>query len=327
MGLFSVHTPLRASLPAIILWGCFCGICLTAACYYLQKAEQIIFISCYSYIVSPLYPFWKFGTIILLSFTLGMVTADLFCIGRKTGRDPIRTGLVSGACITLVTIILVEIYPLSFTLGSHPMFLVETLIYILVAYILITTLPQVLGAWYQGSRMISGQGPDEPAPPAQAGRKYRHWFFFVILLVLLLILPVGLLALPVDTTDYFACPEGTTCMPGHQCGMGMPPDNVTVSRASPDSIRLSLKAGSLTCGSQNSFKILLNGYDVNNQALIAKSGLNVTISPREGLGRQDGAFVILQGRDVVANETAPPHIQVIMTDRSGASVIHRDLYL
>jgi len=325
MGLFSVRTPLRVSLPAIILWGCFCGICLTAACYYLQKAEQIIFISCYSYIVSPLYPFWKFGTIILLSFTLGMVTADLFCIGRKTGWDPIRTGLVSGTCTTLVTIILVEIYPIWFTLGSHPMFLVETLIQSLLVFILITTLPLVLGAWYQGSRMISGQGPDEPAPPAQAGRKYHNWFFFVALCALLLILPLGLLALPIDTTDYFACPEGTTCEPGHQCGTGKLPDNVTVARTSPDSIRVSLKVSS-SCGTHTTFRILLNGIDVSNQELIARSGLDVTITPREGLGRQDGDYVILQGRDVIANETMPAHIQVIVPDKSSTG-IHRDVYL
>ncbi|MEN6443506.1 MAG: hypothetical protein ABFC71_07135 [Methanoregula sp.] len=145
------------------------------------------------------------------------------------------------------------------------------------------------------------------------------------LCALFLIFPLGLLALPVDTTDYFACPEGTTCEPGHQCGTGKLPDNVTVVRTSPDSIHVSLKVSS-SCGSHNTFRILLNGIIVSNQELIAKSGLDVTITPREGLGRQDGDYVILQGRDVIANETMPAHIQVIVPDKSSTG-IHRDLYL
>lgn len=316
---------MRASLPAIILWGCFGGLCFAAACFYIRGMEEIVYISCYSGIVSPVYPFWKFGTLIILSFTLGMVAADLFCIGRKTVLDPIRAGLVSGTCSALVATILVEVSPQGFSWVNHPFDMAGTFIIILGVYLLISTIPQALGAWYQESRQRSGQDPDPTTHPAIACRRYHHWFFFVALLVLLLILPLGLLVLPVDTTDYFACPGGDTCEPGHQCGMGKPPDNVTVARISPDSLRVSLKAGSSKCGSQNSFRILLNGNDVSNQAMIKKSGLDVTITPREGLGRQDGDFMILQGKDVVANETTPPHIQVFITDRS-TTWIHRDLY-
>jgi hypothetical protein len=202
-----------------------------------------------------------------------------------------------------------------------------TFIIILVVYVFISTIPQALGTWYQASRHRFGQEPDPTTPPAITGKRDRHGFFFMAFLVLLLIIPLGLLALPVDTTDYSACPEGQMSHPGDQCSWGKPPDNVTISRTSPDSIRVSLKAGSSKCGSQNSFKILLNGNNVNNQALIANSGLNIMITPREGLGHQDGAFVTLQGKDVVANETTPPHIQIIMTDRSGATWVHRDLNL
>lgn len=326
MGFFSDHKWLPALLPAIILWGCFGGICFTAACFYLQRTEEIVYISCYSGIVSQVYPFWKFETLIILSFILGMVTADLFCTGGKTGLDPIRTGLVSGICTALVAIILVEVFPLGFNWVNHPFDMAGTFIIILGVYLLLSTIPQVLGVWYQESRQRSGQDPDDTTPPAITGKRFRHGFFFVTFLVLLLIIPLGLLALPVDTTDYSACPEGQTCHAGDQCSWGKPPDNVTVSRTSPDSIRVSLKAGSSKCGSQNSFKILLNGNDVSSQVLIAKSGLNVTITPREGLGRQDGAFVILQGKDVVVNETPPPHIKVIITDRS-TTWIHRDLYI
>jgi len=83
---------------------------------------------------------------------------------------------------------------------------------------------------------------------------------------------------------------------------------------------------SSSCGTHTTFRILLNGIDVSNQELIARSGLDVTITPREGLGRQDGDYVILQGRDVIANETMPAHIQVIVPDKSSTG-IHRDVYL
>jgi hypothetical protein len=326
MGFFSDHKWLPALFPAIILWGCFGGFCFAAASFYLHSLEEIVYISCYSGIVSQIYPFWKFGTLIILLFNIGMVAAELFCTGRKTGLDPIRTGLVSGTCTALVAFILVEVIPLGFTWINHPVYMAGTLIQVLIVYILIITIPQALGAWYQGSRQTFGQEQDDTTPTAITSKRYRPWLIFVAFLVLILILPLGLLALPLDTTDYSACPEGQTLHPGDQCGYGRPPDNVTVSRAGPDSIRVSLKAGSSICGSQNSFKILLNGNDVSNQALIAKSGHDVTISPREGLGRQDGSFVILQGKDLVVNETPPPHIQIIITDRS-TTWIHRDLYL
>jgi hypothetical protein len=234
--------------------------------------------------------------------------------------------LVSGACTTLIAIVAVELYPLGFSWVSHPIDIAGTFIIILGVYLLISMVPQALGAWYQQSRQRSGLDPGDPVHQAITGRRYRYGYFFVALLVFLLILPLGLLALPVDTTDYFTCPGGTTCQPGDQCGAGKPPDNVTVSRTSPDSVRVSLKTASMKCGSQNTFKILLNGNDVSNQELVKKSGLDVTITPREGMGQTDGAFVILQGKDLASSETTPPHIQVMITDRS-TTWIHRDLYL
>ena len=326
MGFFSDRICLRASLPAIILWGCFGGICLAAAAYYMQRAELIVYISCYSDIVSQIFPIWKFGTIVLLSLTLGMISADLFCSDRTAGTNPVLTGLISGICSAFVAIIIVEIYPLGFFGISHPISLAGTFLSALVVYILIITLPQVFGAWFHEFRMRPGHGPADTEPPALAGRKSSHLFFLVALCTVILMFPLGILALPVDTTDYSACPEGQTCYPGEQCNYGRPPDNVSVSRTGPDSIRLDLKAGSSICGSQNSFRILLNGNDVSNQGLIAESGLDITITPSEGLGRQDGDFVILRGRGVTANETTPPHIQVIITDKS-TTWIHRDLYL
>jgi hypothetical protein len=326
MGFFSDHKGLQGLLLPIILWGCFGGICFAAACFYALQLEDIVYLSCYSGIVSPVYPFWKFGTLIILSFTLGLGATNLFCTCREPGLSPVRIGLISGVSSTLVAILLVEIFPLGLNWIHYPFYMAGTFIISLIIYILIFTTPQVLGAWYQGSRQRFGQKPADPSPSAITCKRYPHEFFFVALLIILLVLPLGLIVLPIDDKDYSACPAIQTLDSGNQCGYGRPPDNVTVTRAGPDSIYLSLKASSLKCGSQNSFTILLNGNDVSNQAMIAKSRLNVTITPSDGLGRQDGAYVILQGRDLIMNETTPPHIQIKITDRT-STWIHRDLYL
>ena len=207
MGFFSDHKWLQALLPAIILWGCFGGICFAAACFYIQRLEEIVYISCYSGIVSQVYPFWKFGTLIILSFILGMGATDLFCMSRKTGLDPIRIGLVSGTSTALVAIILVEVSPLGLNGIHRPFDMAGTLIASLIVYILISTTPQVLGAWYQGSRQKFGLNPADSSPSAITSKRCHHWFVFVTLLVLLLILPLSLLALPTDATDYSACPD------------------------------------------------------------------------------------------------------------------------
>jgi len=325
MSFFLGHSPMQRFLP-ILFWGGFGGIFLAVAMYIIEKTLTIVTISCYSFIASQVFWFWKPVTILLLSFTLGMIFSDLFSRGRIKGPGPILVGAIYGTCSTLVAFILVEIYPLLSSLLRHPVSMAGTFATILVVYILVITLPCVLGAWFFRFITRTRQGSDDTSGPAKNESRYRPWYFFVALCTLLFMFPLGLLALPVDTTDYFACPEGMTCTAGHQCGTGRPPDNVTVSRAGPDSIRISLDAGSAICGSQNTFGILLNGIDVSNQAAVSRSGLALTITPSEGLGRVDGAFMLLQGRDVVANESAPPRIQVIITDRS-ATWIHRDLLL
>ena len=332
MGFFSDHKRLRVLIPAFIIWGFFGGSCFAAVSFYIRSMYPVVISSCYFEIANMVYPFWEFGTITILSFTLGMIAADLFRIGIKPSRDWALIGLLSGICTALVGIMLVEIFkiPEVYWVWAGP-FNVHILVGLgtLVMYILVSPILQVIGAWYQGSRQRSVSNPDD-IPPTQAitGRRYRPWFFLVALLGVILVIPLGLFLLPIDTTDYFACPDGDTCQPGHQCGVGKLPDNVTVSRISPDSIRFSLKASSKICGSHNSFKILLDGNDVSNQELIAKSGRNVTITPSEGLGRQDGSSVILQGKDLVVNKSFTPHIQVLVVIPDRISPwVQRDEYL
>jgi len=331
MGLFSDHKRLRVLIPAFIIWGFFGGICFAAVSSYIRSMYPVVISSCYFEIANKVYPFWEFGTLTILSLTLGMITTDLFCTGKKTGQDLALIGLLSGICTALVGIILDEVFNLPdsyLALGSPFGVQISVGLGTLVMYILVSPIPQALGAWYQGSQWRNGSDPDSATHPNVAIKRYRPWFFLVALLGVILVIPLGLFLLPIDTTDYFACPDGDTCQPGHQCGVGKLPDNVTVSRISPDSIRFSLKASSKICGSRNSFKILLDGNDVSNQELIVKSGRNVTITPREGLGRQDGSSVILQGKDLVVNTSFTPHIQVlvIIPDRISPWV-QRDEYL
>ncbi|MFA4878272.1 MAG: hypothetical protein WC586_12785 [Methanoregula sp.] len=326
MSFFSAHERSRAQIPAIILWGCVGGLCFAAVSFWAYEIERFLNISCYSGIVFPIFPIWKFGTYIVLLLILGVIAADLFRTGRKTSRDRVLTGLLSGIFTALVGVLLFGLYNLPYFYWDNGLFNVIRIFIgwdTLALTILASVILQALGAWYQGSRQKSGSDKNDTTPSVITGRIYRPLFLLSALLGILLAIPLGLYVLPVDENQY--CADGNTCQPGEQCGTGSLPDNMTVSRTSPDSIRISLKASS-TCGSRNSFRILLNGTDVSNQDLIAKSGLNVTITPTDGLGQKDGAFVILQGKDVAFSESSPPHIQVMITDRS-TTRIHRDLYL
>jgi len=330
MSFFSDREGSSALIPAIILWGCFGGICFTAVTYCLYAISRFFTGSCYFDIIFPFHTPWIFGTAIILSLVLGMIAADLFCTGRKISPGPILTGLLSGLCTALVGYMLVDVFHLlgfTWVWPNGPLDVIRGFLGwdTPAMYIIILTIPQVIGAWYQGIHERSGSDKNDTAHPARTGIKYRPWFLLVALFVVLLVIPLPLYVLPVDETKYSA--DGSTCRSGDQCGTGKLPDNVTVSRTSPDSIRLNLKASS-TCGSHNSFKILLNGKDVSNEELITKSGLDVAITPGEGLGSRDGASVILQGRDVQANKTPPPHIQVMVVKPGGDTPqVLRDQYL
>jgi len=332
-GIFD-RTRLWALIPAIILWGCFGGICFVAVCFITHYIGLQSSISCFSAIALPLWAPWIFGTAILLSLVWGMVAADLFCTGRKTDLHPVLLGLLSGICMALVGYTLVDIFHiLTWMWPNGPLDVLR--VYLIgwmndyVLYIIILGIPQVFGAWYQASRQKSnGDAADTTSSPKGiTGTRHRHWFFLVALLVFLLVIPMSIYVLPVDETQY--CGSGDSCMRSDYCGREPPEfDNVTVSRTGPDSIRVSLKASSKNCGSRNSFKILLNGFDISNQDLISKTGLNVTITPRNGLGRQDGAAATLQGSDITGNETSLPHIQVvIIIPDIPAPFVQRDLYL
>ena len=317
MGFFSDHVRLRVLIPAIIIWGCFGGICFSLVSFWAYKIEKFLDISCYSGLVFPLLPVWKFGTFAILLLTLGMIAADLFRSGRKTGRDPALTGVLSGICTALVGILLYGLYSLPGFYWDKGLFNVIRIFIgwdILALSILASAVLQGLGAWIQGSRQSSGSNNKDTTSPAIINTKCHPWFSLIVLLGVLLVLPLPLYALPVDDTKY--CATGDTCEPGAQCSRVPVPDEVNISRISPDSIRIGLKT-IYPCGTSNTFKIYLNGKDISNQDRIAKSGLDVTISPHDGLGKYDGNSVILQGGDIAVNETVPLHIQVNGTPPSG----------
>lgn len=336
MARFSDHAHLGALIPIILIWGCFGGICFAAVCFITYEIGLYSSVSCFSATVLPLLAPWIFGTAILLSLVWGMIAADLFCTGRKTDLHPVLLGLLSGICTALVGYMLVDFFHIwgyTWIWPNGPLDELRRFVgwrNDLIVYFIVLAIPQVFGAWYQASRQKSkGDTADTTSSPKGiTGTRHRHWFFLVALLISLLVIPMSIYVLPVDETRY--CGSGDSCAGSDSCGREEMPefDNVTVSRTGPDSIRVSLKASSKNCGSRNSFKILLNGFDISNQDLISKTGLNVTITPREGLGRQDGAAATLQGSDITVNETSPPHIQVaIIIPDIPAPFVQRDLYL
>jgi len=314
MGFFSDHKQLLAVIPAIIIWGCFGGLCFTAVCFYIENVyASILYSSCYFRIILLVYEQWIFGTLIILSLILGMIAADLFHSSKKTNLDPVLTGLLSGIITAVVGYVLVYLYPEEGFRWFWPNTPLDVLFVHVggsmpVMYFIVLVLPQVLGAWYQGSRRMSGSDKSDTTPTRVfTVMRSRHWILLVVLLGLLLVIPMVFSVLPVDDTR-IPCVNGDRCVPG-DCGRTPSPDNVSVTRTSPDSIRIGVKTYS-SCGTSNTFKIFLNGKDISNQGLITKSGLSVTITPKDGLGTQDGSSVILQGKDVVVNETFPTHIRV-----------------
>lgn len=316
------------AIPVIILWGCFGGICFAGLNLWVDQIVRLLDISCYSRLINPVFPIWEYGTCAVFLLTLGVIAALLSNSDRKQMRDVILTGVVSGTLTVITGLLLVKFITLpeyDWAKGIVEVIRIyigwETLALFLAASIIL----QSLGALYQKGYLNRRPEKNTALPQTLSGRRYRPGIFFVIILAVLLVIPLPLYALPVDNTKY--CMNGESCDPGLQCSRIPVPDSIEVTRTGPKTIRIGLTT-IYPCGTDVTYQILLNGIDISNQARIAKSGLNVTMSPTEGLGRHDGDFVLLQGGDLVANTTNPLHFQINGTYAGTASPrVFSDQYL
>jgi tetrahydromethanopterin S-methyltransferase subunit D len=284
------------SLPAILLWGSFGGICSAIVYYLLQEIWDRFLPN-----ATGFFPYHDAQVIVLctLLFAIhGYIARDLFYTGKDTQVS--ITGLVSGIGTALV---FTAIIAFQMTM-SDAMDLSD--LPVLFAEILLGSVAlQVAGAWVHQFKY--------PAPPdelntqsasAVAKRLCNHRLLFLAVLAVLVI-PPGLLYLSMSTG--VVAEELSCCAP-------IITDSVDVTRTGPDSIRIimlpDLRAKH---ASVPTVTILLNEKDVSNQSIISGSRLDDTIDPPTGLPFKRKASVTLHGSDVSGNETVPVHLQIIVT--------------
>nr|WP_319376122.1 hypothetical protein [uncultured Methanoregula sp.] len=327
MEAFHEHGRLLALIPAIVLWGCFGGICLAGVNFFLQAMWTPIFT--FNYALSPPYQIQMIITYALILWILGMMAADLFRIGGETGRwDPVLTGLLSGISSALVYVPIIAYQdllsrPLT-VYYTHDLFLMRSFLdrlfhpwlITLAGFILVSGILQTIGVWYQRSRQEPGSDRHDSRKSAIATAIHRQRFLLLALLAALVI-PPGLAYIGMGTGFIDKSPS---CCP-------IINDSVNVSRTGPFSIRIVMEPDpdtvQRTSDKVPSIKIFIDEMDVSNQSIITGSGYDDTIDPPEGLRYHEGASVTLQGKGVSGNETVPAHLVIIVTypDHGGRAVI------
>lgn len=316
MGIFREYNRFLAIVPVIILWGCFGGFCLAIVNFFLLGIWDPVLE--YNDAFSLVYRFQTMGSFAILFWILGTVAADLFRTGRDRWLDSVVTGLLSGICTALLCTVII----VSNDMVSHPSIvhyandpfqirifldrLFQHWLVPLAGFILVSGILQALGAWYHGSRNRFGSDKGEtPQVPTISGRLYPYRFL-CLTLIAVMIVPPGLAYLGMEMG---VLEKQNTCCPVF--------DSVGASRISPDSLRIIFKinpeVSRPTTGTIRFLNITVDEKDVSTQSILTNSRLNNTIDPPEGLLYWDGSSVILQGDDILGNDTVPVHLNVIAT--------------
>jgi hypothetical protein len=307
------HERLLALTPAIVLWGCFGGLCLAAMNFLLQGIWAPILAVNYAY--SPVFQVQTMGSSGLLLWILGMKCADIFRTDRSTWLDPAITGFFSGICTALVfTSVFVYsemiIHPPILYYANDPFHirvfferLFQQWLILFAGLILVSAILQALGSWYQWSRS------NKPATPKKHVfvEKLPCYRLLISAMLVLLIIPPGLVYLGV-AAGFVEKQPCCTIM-----------DTINVQRTGPDSIQIDLKTNPgfprIIPGITPFVNISVDGKDVSTQSLATGSGLKDTLTPPEGLLYHDNATVSLRGKDISGNRTAPIHLMIIVTYR------------
>jgi hypothetical protein len=325
MGVFHEYERFLALTPAIVLWGCFGGICLAAVNFFLIG----LWTSALNYnnALIPVYYFQIIVSFVVLLLALGVIASDLFYTGRDIQLNPAIIGLLSGTCTAFVYVIIIGYHDfLSNPQNIHyandifltSLFLNRFLQYLLTylaGFLLISGILQAIGSRYQGSGL--GRA-GIVSKPVITGILQRHRFLLVALFAILVI-PSGIV--------YLGTGAGVMKKDSMCCIFN---DRVETSRTGPDSIQIVMKPYPdviVSASDQVPFvKIFLDKKDVSTQSIISGSELADTIDPPEGLLYREDASVTLHGKDVSGNETSPVHLEIIVTypSNKGESIIMCD---
>ncbi len=294
-------------IPAIILWGCIGGICLTAIIFFLQAVWAPVLD--YNTSVSLVKKIQTIGSSVILFWTLGMVASDLFCTGRKNEPGPVFTGLLSGITMAFVfsSIYVIVSRPYLFSLDNG-IFEVNTGLKLIEWFILFTVfgitsgILQATGAWYRHSRKESKTGRTDVREKPTCSRMLYTYRFLILILLALLIIPPILVNIGIETGD-------------------IKRDNAfyrsfeysEVFRTNDGSIQISMKHD-IVCPQRGPglrfVNITVDGRDVSTQSIIVDSGLNLSIYPPEGLVYRDNSSAVISGDYLYCN---PVHLRINVT--------------
>jgi len=102
-------------------------------------------------------------------------------------------------------------------------------------------------------------------------------------------------------------------------------DNVTAERTGADTIRIFIHPdASVHFDRPPVLALFVNDQEVSNRSLILHEGLQLAISPPEGLAYRDGASVMLQGKWVAGNASNPVHIWTVASYEDGEIQVIED---
>ncbi|WP_421908058.1 hypothetical protein [Methanolacinia petrolearia] len=313
---------LRDVVPAIILWGCFGGICLAVMVIFLQVIWAPVLD--YSVSVSRVKDFQLIGVSAILFWILGMAASDLFCTGGEKARSPVITGIASGIATAFVfssiNVLLSRPFLFSWENGiisvqTGTLFfrLIEWLI-LFSAFAITSCIFQSLGAWYRHSRQeLKQETVDVREKPSFHGMLYAYRFLILFILVLLIVPPIILYT------------GVTTGVIERDNPAYRPFDSVNLSRTDDESI-LILLAPDPGCPQRGPglrfVNITVEGKDVSTQSIIMNSGLDLSIDPPEGLLYGNNSSAILRGDYLSGNNTVLIRVDVIYTDLGFSDVIY-----
>ncbi|WP_048150935.1 hypothetical protein [Methanolacinia paynteri] len=313
---------LRDVVPAIILLGCFGGICLAVMVIFLQGIWAPVLD--YNVSVSRVKDFQLIGLSLIIFWTLGMMASDLFCTGGEKARSPVITGLASGIATAFVfSSINVLVSPpflfswengiFSIQTGTLFFRLIEWLI-LFSAFAITSGILQSIGAWHRHSRQeLKQETVDVREKSSFYGMLYAYRFLILVLLALLIIPPVIVYA------------GITTGVIERDNPAYRPFDSVNVSRTEDESILILLNPDPECPQKEQGLRfvnITVDGKDVSTKSVIMNSGLNLSIDPPEGLLYRNNSSAILRGDYLSGNNTVLIRVDVIYTDLGFSDVIY-----
>lgn len=283
------------SLPVVLLWGSFGGVCSATVYLLLQWIWD-------HFLPNAIWFSLYHDTQVILLFPLifamfGFLAEDL--IGKEKKTSEIWIGIVSGISTALIFIIIITFHII---ISESKTFPSNWLFFVVVTLVTSITM-QIIGAWFHEPRYLSQIDEKNKMNQCSITSKICKYKIFFLTILMILLIPPFLL--------YFGICMGIIAEQPECCILL---DSVDVSRTTPHSIHIVLDPHPVrTYNVTRDIRIIINDIDVSNQSVITEKGIQGTIEPPEGLTYQKSASVTITGDIVAGNETAPVHLIILVT--------------